>query len=260
MRKNLVIAAVGDESVHPTWLSDARARSFDLALIYFGDTPDKYREQAEHYFPRKGIKFLMIHELAQRELADVLPRYDYVWLPDDDIAGDTAAVNRLFAIAAERRLAICQPGIGAGDVSFRSLRADPRYLLRYSPFVEIMCPLFSRAALARVLPTFNANVSAWGIDWLWASMFHSRELAVIDAAPMAHTRPLQTGGVHGRLAKLGVNPGQEHRDLLRVHGLNVHRQHKQALRNTGRLRGVRVDGQEVWTRSWLATLLRRKAA
>jgi hypothetical protein len=258
VRRNLILAAVGDESVHRTWLT-GRERSFDLGLVYFGDHPGRFAADADFYFERKGIKYELLHEAAS-SLGPALTEYERVWMPDDDIAADAMRINKLFELAAEHRLAVCQPGIGSGDVSFKSLRAHPDYLLRYTRFVEIMCPLFSRDALKRVLPTFTLNVSAWGIDWLWASMFRPEELAVIDAAPVDHTRPLQSGGVHRRFAAMGIDPREEHRQVMRQFGIENRRFHKQTCRDTARLRGLRLDGREVWTRSVLATIFRRKAA
>jgi hypothetical protein len=259
VKKNLVLATVGDESVHRTWLAGTE-RSFDLALIYFGNTSGRFAEDGEFYFPRKGIKFSLLHQVLRNELNSELDRYDHIWMPDDDIGASAAQVNRLFELAREHRLAICQPAVGKGDVSFKALRAQPKYVLRYSRFVEIMCPLFSRAALERALPTFNLNVSAWGIDWVWASMFGPEELAVVDAVAVHHTRPLKSGGVHSRLAALGVDPNEEHRELMRRFGIHNHRFHKATCRGTARLRALRLDGQKVWTRSWLSAMLGRNAA
>jgi hypothetical protein len=258
VNKNLIIATVGDESVHPTWLNGAYP-SFDLALIYFGDQPQRYAEQADYYFARKGIKYSLLHDVI-RELGDRVQRYDYVWFPDDDIAADATQINRLFQIASEFHLALCQPAIGRGDVSFKALRAQPDYVLRYSRFVEIMCPLFSRAALVKALPTFTLNVSAWGIDWVWASMFGQEELAVIDATPVHHTRPLSSGGVHRRLAALGIDPFEELRQVMETYGIYNRKFQRATCRGTTRLRGVRLDGQTVWTRPWWSAVLPRKAA
>jgi hypothetical protein len=260
MRKNLVLSIVGDNSFHPTWLAGGEPRSFDLCLIYYGDVPQRFATDAEVYLQRKGVKFALIHDLAQRELADMLFRYERVWLPDDDIAADVERVNRLFELAEKHRLAICQPAIDRGDVTFRTLRAQPDYVLRYSRFVEIMCPLFTREALQRTLPTFNANRSAWGIDWVWASFYGPKDLAVIDAVPMEHTRPLRTGEMYRRLAAEGIDPMLEHRELMVDYGLNIHRRHKRTLRGTARLRGLRTDGREVWTQSLWTTIWHRKSA
>lgn len=260
MRTNLVLAVVGDESVHRTWLAGDEPRQFDLALVYFGDKPGRYAADADHYLERRGIKFELLHGLLAHEWRHLLADYDRIWIPDDDVAGDLATVNRLFRIAAEQKLAVCQPAIGQGDVSFQTLRAQPGYLLRYSRFVEIMCPLFSRAALAKVLPLFVANRSAWGIDWVWSSWFGERELAVIDAAPMHHTRPLRSGGVHRRLAAAGIDPSRDHQKLLAAHQLDNRRFHRACVRGTARLRGLRLDGREVWTRTLWESWFKRKAA
>jgi hypothetical protein len=264
MHRNLILSVVGDESVHPTWLAGSAERNFDLALVYFGRTPGRYADQAVWYVARKGVKFALLAELARGELAETLQQYDRVWIPDDDVAGDVATVNRLFDVAAEYKLAICQPGIGRGDMSYQELRADSRFVLRYTGFVEIMCPLFSRRALEKVLPLFDANRSGWGIDWVWSSWFDQREVAVIDAAPMAHTRPLRAGGVHKQLAAQGIDPFAEHEALMKAHGLDIHDLHRSMVRGTARLRGVTPDGKEVWTRPlWHRLIprpLRRKAA
>ena len=259
MRKNLIIAAVGDESVHSSWLAGG-SRTFDVALVYFGDEPGRYAHQSDHYVARKGIKFSLLHDALTNELAAALPHYERVWMPDDDVAASAGQINHLFQLSEQYRLAICQPAIGRGDVSFEALRAHPGYLLRYSRFVEIMCPLFTREALRRVLPTFTANVSAWGIDWLWASMHGPEDLAVIDAVAVDHTRPLQSGGVHRRLAALGIDPDAEHRQLMAKHGIDNRRIHKAMCRGTARLRGIRLDGRQAWTRSWLAAALKLRAA
>ena len=259
-RKNLVLAAVGDESHHESWLRGAETRSFDLALVYFGEQRGRYARQAEFYFERQGIKYELLHALAGRELAEVLPRYDYVWIPDDDIAADLGRVNRLFEFAREYRLEICQPAISRGDVSYRALLARPEFLLRYSRFAEIMCPLFSRAALARAVPIFNANRSAWGIDWVWSSWFGPEEIAVIDACPVEHMRPIRSGGVHTQLQSMGVDPMRDLTEILARHGVDNRRFHRATCRGTARVRGIRLDGTKAWTRPPLTGWLSRRTA
>ena len=260
MRKNLVIAFVGDESVHRTWLSGRASRSFDLCLVYFGDQSGRYRDDADVYLERKGIKFALLHALAQNELSEAIAKYDYVWVPDDDIAADGDTVDRLFRIAAEYDLDLCQPAIGQGQAWCTTLQAKPQYLLRYLPYAEIMCPLFSRKAFAKCLPIFNANVSGWAIDWLWSTWFDADRIGIIDAAPVHHTRPLSSGGVHGVLGKLGVDPRREHDEFLAKHQLDIHRLRKRMGQGRLRMRAVTLEGRRVWTRSRMAAWLNVPAA
>lgn len=250
---NLVISAVGDESHHPTWLSDPQSRNFDLCLIYFGKEPNRYADEAEHYVARQGVKFQLMYDFVHSR-PEAFSHYDAIWCPDDDIAADTASINRLFALMEQYRLQVAQPGIAIGDAAFRALRRHPEYLLRYTQYVEVMCPAFSQSAFQRVLPTFAENVSAWGIDWLWASMFGPREVAVIDAVSVHHTRALQAGGVHKLFAARGINPQAEYEAVVKKYRLNHRRHHRAMVHDTARLRAIDTTGRAVWTRPWWTSL------
>jgi hypothetical protein len=64
MRKNLVIVAAGDRSLHRAWL--AADRSFDLWVIYYGDNPETletYRAAADRCFSAKGLKIALARSL-----------------------------------------------------------------------------------------------------------------------------------------------------------------------------------------------------
>lgn len=179
-------------------------------------------------------------------------------MPDDDVRADSWQLERLFALAAKHQLALCQPALGRGETAYETLRVHPEYVLRYSRFVEIMCPLFSRDAFVRVMPTFRHNASGWGLDWLWASMFEPEQIAVIDSVAVENARPAG-GAADGRLAGLGVDPSDECRRLMELYSLDNRRLNRATCRGTSRIQGVRHDGQKVWTRSILPAVFRRKA-
>jgi hypothetical protein len=215
--RDLVIAAVGDDSQHPSWLAQPNERSFDVALVYYGKQKDRYLGEADYYSERHGFKYPLISQMLG-ELGSKLDRFAYVWLPDDDIRATTGDVNRLFQIARDYRLAIAQPGIDSGDVSYRALRRDPKLLLRYTGFVEVMCPLFSREALDAVRHTFADTRLGWGLDWAWTRLVDRRQLAVVDAVGVCHTRPLASGEAYKELARLGISPTDECRQAMRRYG------------------------------------------
>jgi len=196
-RRNLVVVRAGDNSVHPGWLDGER--DFDLYVSYFGNQPDRYADQAEFHENQKGMKWPVIGELIQRQ-SELLEQYDYFWFPDDDLITDTATINRMFAHARAFGLALAQPALTAE--SYRTwplLLQDPRYLLRYTRFIEVMAPVFDRDALARCLPTCTESTSDWGLDSLWPRLLEDRgreALAIIDATAVYHSRPVGGGELY----------------------------------------------------------------
>jgi hypothetical protein len=63
---------------------------------------------------------------------------------------------------------------------------------RYTQFVEIMCPIFSRRALQICLGTMRDTASGYGLDHLWPSLlgYPRGRIGIIDAVAAAHTRPI----------------------------------------------------------------------
>src|SRR3712207_3001992 len=69
---------------------------------------------------------------------------------------------------------------------------NPRFHGRWVGFVEIMVPGFSRAALERLLPTLDLSRTGWGwgLDSVWPKLLGYRNVGIIDATPVLHTRPV----------------------------------------------------------------------
>ncbi len=154
MPSNLIICPIGDSSQHLTWLTGPEAKSFDLFLIYYGNGADVGAADAQHYVRRKGFKFELLSHLVHQHRA-TLEKYERIWCPTDDIACSTGDLNHMFEIFAQYRLKLAQPSVAQGDVSYRSLLRRRGNILRYTPFVEVMCPVFTREAFFRVSDTFS---------------------------------------------------------------------------------------------------------
>jgi hypothetical protein len=149
--RNLIISTIGDNSLHASWLNRSAPRTFDLLLVYYGNRTGFGAADATHYLARKGLKWELL-SYALDTLPEVVARYTNVWLPDDDIRASPGQIDRLFALFEEYQLQMAQPAIAAGEVSYKLFRQRPGIILRYSPLVELMCPLFTRSALRRVSP------------------------------------------------------------------------------------------------------------
>lgn len=217
-RRNLVIVRAGNSSLHPKWLAGARERSWDLLVNYFGDDPDKYKDQDIVRIDSKGPKWPALKALIETHRA-IIDRYDYVWLPDDDIACNANDINKLFEIARDENLALCQPALTLNSYFTWGVTLKPLFTrLRFTNFVEIMVPCFERDFLIRCLPTMADNLSGFGLDFIWPKMLEgtANRTAIVDAVSVTHTRPL--GGPNYTLLKeRGITADEEGRELRRKH-------------------------------------------
>jgi hypothetical protein len=244
MRRNLIISPIGDSSVHGTWIAGGTQRTFDQLLIYYGSGDDWAKCDATHYVCRTGFKYEHMF-FASEQLGEILQQYDSFWLPDDDIALDPAAIDEMFALFGQFRLQLAQPAIAGGEVTYRSLCRRRGTLLRYTPFVEVMCPLFTRQAFYRVRHTFLESRSSFGLDLVWPKYFAPREMAILDRIGVNHTRRLNSGEHYQRLAALGIDPNRERDALVASHGGIDWRQHKRLLTGRQRMPAIRDPNSRV---------------
>ncbi len=193
-RRNLVVIRANEFSLHPSWDRniDESDRNWDLCVSWYGHEPVKDPGTCEYLtIQPEDRKFGAIHALFQPE--SPLWDYDQIWLPDDDIRTNWRDINRLFSICRRHRFELSQPCLEPGSfVNHKVTAMDDEYSLRYTNFVEVMCPLFSRDALRLCLPTFNGSISGFGLDHIWPCLLgrvHTR-MAIIDDVAVAHTRPL----------------------------------------------------------------------
>ena len=192
MNKNLIIARVGDNSLHPEWIKD-KNKDFDLFLSYFGNSPQKYIEDADYYEQVKGGKWPELSRIIS-ENEDIIFHYDAIWMPDDDILMNTDSINRMFALFKGFDLELAQPALSLDSYySHPNLLTVEHSIIRYCNFVEVMAPIFSKKCLKKISHTLSESPSGWGLDLLWPSLIKeesNRNIGIIDAAPMIHTRPI----------------------------------------------------------------------
>lgn len=184
-------------------------RTYDVALNdWWGDGSGCV--EAEYGFT--------VHDFKYRAFAENYPklrRYDYYLLMDSDVEIDTAALNRLFNVADQWRLSLCQAAVSqhGGKTSHQSLFVQPpmRRPWREVQMCEIMMPLFSAEALEICLPTFTENYSGYGLDYWWPRFLAGHKIGVIDSCVATHTRAQSSAG--WKLPN-GKGPMQELRELM----------------------------------------------
>lgn len=215
--KYLIISAVGDESLHTEWITEQPA--FDLALLYYGTDPEiakTYAKQAKYFVQTRGMKYHLIQSFIRQHLSSII-QYQYIWMPDNDVSISTKDIHRLFQLAEQYDLQLCQPAM-TGYISHPITQPDTASLLRYSNFVEVLAPLMSLSTLLQLYNTFNLNHSGWGYDYVWPFLlgYPKNKIAIIDAVVMKHTKPI--GADYSRFPK---HPKQEMKETLKPYGRSL---------------------------------------
>ena len=226
--KNLVLAVVGDESLHWSWIQGNP--NFHLYLIYYGKHKDKYKTQCDYYLQQQGSKYFIYHELIQKN-KDFFFGYDAIWMPDDDIYLKCEDVNKLFNLfhnppplidgLPNPEIVLAQPSI-MGWYSLWITLHNPQYVYRFTNFVEIMCPIFNKEALMKLWPTFIETKSSWGLDMIWDyKLGHPRnKIAIFDEIIALHTREVKSGDLYINETK--NNPYIDLEYVAKKYGLSVH--------------------------------------
>jgi hypothetical protein len=204
VREFLIVARVGDRSLHAGWLEGQR--NWDLALSCFGSKPPAAADQCVAVEHVVGPKWGPLHHFITEHLS-LVRRYRYVMLPDDDLRMTAADLNRFF---------------------------DPFLSFRATDFVEVMMPCFRTDILEEVLPTFLESASGWGLDDMWPQMYSERDerFAIVDEVSATHTRPV--GGELYRGGVLRQGPARDYEDLHARGVASVSRRMSQGYTRSGR--------------------------
>jgi len=213
--RNLIVARVGRNSLHRTWIDAGKPRDWDLFLCPFQEISPEAAQDCIRGEVIPGPKWAGLRALlnAWRGWRD----YDYIWLPDDDISVTQDAISAMFDAARALDLSLFAPGLHEGShyAHFIAMR-NRSFFARRVGFVEIMVPGFSRAALETLLPTLDLSTTGWGwgLDSLWPKLLDYRNLGIIDAVPVLHTRAVG----QFRDADLARRVNEESDRILKDHG------------------------------------------
>jgi hypothetical protein len=203
-RRDLVIVRAGDRSLHRRWGADAPECKFDLIVSYFGSDPSAFRLPYERRVDQKGGKWDGLFALFN-EQPDLLERYRYFWLPDDDLEADRKTIETIFANMRRFDLDVAQPALTLDSYySHLPLMRCKSFELRFVDKIEIMAPCVKADVLAKMLPLFEDSMSGFGLDKIWTRLAadNRRKSAVFDNLPIRHTRPVGT-----ELAKVMLQSG-----------------------------------------------------
>ena len=216
--RNLVIAPAGGRSLHREWMGTPGVRSYDVWLNCY-ESGTRFDGDPVRILDARGtLKWQGMTRLLAEHGDEVLA-YDAVWFPDDDVSIAAAEVDRLFQAFHALDLWLAQPALGDGSYYSHPITlANGSFTARYTNFVEVMAPIFSRSALRACGPSFGGSVSGWGLDRVWPRILGAPRdrIAILDAVPMVHAHPVGGGSWY---ASLPVPPKEEEARVAARYGL-----------------------------------------
>jgi hypothetical protein len=193
MNQNLMIVRCGRNTLHWQWFEGGE-RNWDLLLCPFEEIDA--RGLPSIYIP--GQKWDGLYHLLHTN--SDWRKYEYICLPDDDIAADAMTWNTFFDYCHYLHAELAAPALTPNSFFFHlDTMQNTSFTARASTFVEIMNPCMSSAFLERAYPTMNLSRSGagWGLDFLWSLMLSYKDMWIIDETPVRHTKPV--GGARDSL-------------------------------------------------------------
>jgi hypothetical protein len=186
----LVVLRLGNSIVPKAWIT--RPRTWDLLIDYYGTNSELWAESEALIWRRSGgSKYPALQQFLQANI-DLVRKYDYIFLPDDDIHCSAYDVERMFEIAARYSLDLSQPSLAPTSFISRSITLNRTgSILRYTNWIEGMVPCFKLATLELCVDSFHLSTSGYGLDNLWSQRVVQTggTIAIIDAVQVVHTRP-----------------------------------------------------------------------
>jgi hypothetical protein len=215
MKQNLLIIPAGANALFQSW-GDYSNYNFDVAIISWSGVPLTNTEHATYVENITGQKWRIVS--AFRDKHDVT-QYNYVWVLDDDCLTHPATVEATFNLCKEYNLDLAQPALTPDSSrTHPSTFLIPDAKLHYTNTVEIMCPIFSRAAWPECSAHFGIMPAGigYGMEGYWSDILQSASsttkfggrVAVIDVYPVKHTKTV-TGP--SDYARMGIDPNDDGR-------------------------------------------------
>jgi len=195
------------------WVS--KEQMYDIYVFYYGENEDlfnKYKSKVTHIEKSKGSKFQNFYKFYTKN-PDIIQRYDYFFLLDDDIEIKHTNINKMFFIAEMYKLHICAPSFTSkSKISWPHTLHKPHVFLSYTNFIEVNAPLYSKNALKALMKCYDPRLIGWGIDYLatWANgLYKQSSYAIIHSIQCTNPKESEKKNKKRELFKIS---NSEHRE------------------------------------------------
>lgn len=121
--------------------------------------------------------------------------YDYVCMPDDDIAASAGTWSAFFEHCHALKAKLAAPALTPDSYfTYPITMQNTAFRARSTTFVEVMVPCLSGAFLRETYDflLLSRTGIGYGIDFLWPTLLSYQDIWIVDETPVCHTRPVSS--------------------------------------------------------------------
>ena len=210
--KYLLFLRCGSEDINIDIVELLSEYDIDIVISYFSKPSQDFKHPNLWVLNGGLSKYHAFKSLWDEEHS--IRNYDSYAFFDADLVANSRTISLLFKDGGLHQLQAWHPSLcdkSHTRWSFLGSQKNSHEGLRYTNFIEVMCPFFSNEGLKKCVKTFSESISTWGLDYAWSSLISESDMAVIDNHSISHYgKPdLKGGAFYQYLASIGINPKVE---------------------------------------------------
>lgn len=199
--KSIVVVSWDGQSTPLAYIEQDVVPTFDLFVFdYSGqDNSSKLSNSSPKYYYAKKTecKGDMLQSIYEYLLDKEVVSFSYIGILDDDILISVSDLNKILFIAAVEELDVFQASLTHDShYHHRQFLHKAGYVVKPTPWVEIMAPFYANAIFFEAGKDFNKSISGTGLDvYLIPTvqvLLGKTKTAVVHAVQMKHCRPIRT--------------------------------------------------------------------
>jgi len=207
------------------WLTDNENRPWDLIVNKYQEVDTAAFHTDVEILQKVSTKCVGFYNLIARH-PEIVNRYDYILLLDDDLVTTEDDITTLFTTAEAHSLHLAQASLTRDSVFSWPVFFNKGSGVRQVNMVEIMMPLISKNTLEVIKTLFHYSVSGWGVDFVGSHLVREKlggRIGVIDDVSVKHAKQIriENSAFYTMLYGAGICPVVELRMMKQRFGVNV---------------------------------------